>query len=342
MPDRVPARVLAQHERPFAADKSGLHVLVGFGILQDGRDMDAALVRERVRADDRLVSGDRHPGGLRHRFRKFVKEREVVAVDIGLHGEQDQHLFERRIPRPFPDPVHGGVELEGPGRGGRDRVRRGAPHVVMAVDAERDRHRRNDLFHSGPDLARHQAADGVGEGDQIGTVRDRLPVCQEQKRRIGPGCILGPEPDLDAVIVGVLDHGHRLHEHLLPRPPVLVPDMEVGGRQEDRDHVHPAVEGGVDILLFRPGQGADPGVEPHAAYGPDGLLFARRDRGEPPLDHFEADAVKQPGDLHLLFAGERNAGCLFPVTQRDIAYLNLNRSKIHPTTQNMSSLQRDL
>ncbi len=133
------------------------------------------------------------------------------------------------------------------------------------------------------------------------------------------------------MVGGELHHIEGVLEHLLTGLPVLVPDVEVGGGDEDADHVNVAVEGRLDIGLERPCEAADPRVKATPGNGRDTLLLRRRYNRKPGLDHLHADLIERYGDRHLLITGKRDAGSLLPVSQRYITDLDMPRFHgVHP------------
>ncbi|KAF5035596.1 hypothetical protein DSECCO2_583930 [anaerobic digester metagenome] len=315
--------MLPEDEPALAAHQFGEDGLVGRRILKDGGDMDPALVGKGVLADDR-------PGALRDHARTpgdqprdLLQAGEIVAVDAAFHPQGDQHLFKRGVPRTLPDAVDGGVELKRPGSRRRDGVCGRKPEIVVAVDTERVMDVAKDPGYDRVDLKRCEASYRIGETDEISAAFCAPGVHLDEERRIGPGGILGREPHLHAVIGGELHHVESIVEHLGAGLSVLVPDVEVGCRYEDADHIHIAVEGRLDVGPERPCKAADPGGEAASRDRGDALFLRRRHHGEPGLDHLHADLIERSCDRHLLITGKRDAGSLLPVSQRYITDLDI-------------------
>ena len=322
--ERLPPRVLAEHEPPLGPDLGRVDVLVGIGVLEHGRDVDPGLVCESMLADDRVGLADRDPGALGDERGEGRQVLEAVPVHAPLVIEPEKHLLEPGVPGPLAYPVHGGVELEGAGLGRRERVRGRAPEIVVAVGAERNPARRDETrLMTRVHLERQEAADRVRERDEGGPVLAAAAIHLGQERGLGPRGVLGREPDRETVVARVVDHPERVVEHLVPRSPVLEPDVELGSRDEDRDHVHLRGDRGVDVLLLRAGKAADPGVEVEGGHGPDALQLVGRDGGKARLDHLDPDPVEEGRDRGLLLARERDAGGLFAVPERHVADLNI-------------------
>ena len=139
----APAGQLA--DRQLAAgqpDRLRGHDLVGQRVLDDAVLVDARLVGEGVAADDRLVGLDREAGQVADQPRG---RRDVLGLDAGAEirelrrpgpqGHDD--LLERRVAGALAEAVDRDLDLARAGLDRGERVGRGEPQVVVAVDADR-------------------------------------------------------------------------------------------------------------------------------------------------------------------------------------------------------------
>ena len=139
--ERMAPRVLPQDEpRLSRADVARAHDLVGALVFQHPVLMDAALVRERVGADDRLVRLHVHPRASAH---DLARANELRRVDPGAQPEmrrarleEHHHLLERSVPGAFADTVDRHLCLPGGGAEAGHRVRGRQPQIVVAMDRE--------------------------------------------------------------------------------------------------------------------------------------------------------------------------------------------------------------
>src|SRR5207244_9611506 len=123
-PQRVPARVLAQHKpRPFGADGRRGHDLVRARVLEHAILMDAALVSEGVEPHDRLV---RLHGNARELLEQLAGRHQLLEVDavldpmvIAADGERHYQLFQGGVAGPFADAVDTAFDLSRAGPAGR-------------------------------------------------------------------------------------------------------------------------------------------------------------------------------------------------------------------------------
>src|SRR5262249_45836760 len=113
--ERMPARVLAERKRHRQSELLGIHDLVRLGVLEHPVLVDAGLVRERVRAHDRLVSLD---GVARPRGDELRDAPDPADVDAGLaaervpaYAERHHDLLERSVAGALADAVDGALDL---------------------------------------------------------------------------------------------------------------------------------------------------------------------------------------------------------------------------------------
>ena len=156
--------------------------------------MDAALVRERHLADDRLVHRERDAGVAGDKDRERI---DLLFLDPGLVTIEDfkrhHDLLKRRVACPLAKAVHGHMGTGGPGFQGRHRVGHGKAEVVMAVDRERGNlcKRRDELRH----FLRCQQPDRVAEAEPVGPLFNACSKDFAEELLVGPGCIFSGEFD---------------------------------------------------------------------------------------------------------------------------------------------------
>src|SRR4051794_14070637 len=94
------------------ADVRRIHDLVGCALLEHAVLVDAGLVRERIRSDDRLVDLHANTGDGGNQPAYWY---EALGVDLGegasvvlaARGKRHHDFFERGVASPLTDPVHG-------------------------------------------------------------------------------------------------------------------------------------------------------------------------------------------------------------------------------------------
>src|SRR5690606_12020996 len=126
------------------ADVFGAHDLVGTAMLEHAVLVDARFVRERVRANDRLVARNRLAGDLRKQARRCVQAlRADGAVQtpkmIAAHAQGLDQLFKRGIAGALADAVYRALHLARTGRDRSQAVGHGHAEIVMAMRTENDR-----------------------------------------------------------------------------------------------------------------------------------------------------------------------------------------------------------
>ena len=144
-------------------------MLVAAGELLHGVDVDAALVRERRRADERRA-------GIVRAVRQFVDEKRHLRQGGEVRDDFQAHLGlqtgdergEVAVARAFAVAVDRALHLHRPGAHGGQRVGDAEAAVVVRVDAQRGggkvgRRGAEDRF----DLVGQAAAVGIAEDDQV-------------------------------------------------------------------------------------------------------------------------------------------------------------------------------
>ena len=289
--------------------------------------MDAALVREGVPADDRLVvlhregrhRGNEPRGACQHRGFDAGRERIGVAARLQRHHD----LLERRVAGPLADAVDGAFDLPGARLDARDGVGHREAEVVVAMDRE-DRlvAARHALAH-GPEHGRvfggRRIAHRVGQVDGGGAGLDRrLDAAAEIVERRA-GRVHGRPFDVVDEAAG-LGHGAGDDvEHLVLRLAHLVREMDRRGRHEGVDarplgvpHRGP---GARDVGLDGPGQArhARPfGAARDFGHGLEVAVTGDREAG---LDDVDPHMVEQFGHLELVLERHGGAGALLAVAQ---------------------------
>ena len=153
---------------------------------------------ERVAADDRLVRLDGEPGEVAD---EPAGRRDLLGLDAAAEvgelrrarPEGHHDLLERRVAGALAEAVDRDLDLARAGLDGGQRVGRGEPQVVVAVDADRGlvADEVDDPLDERPELGRDRVADGVRDVDRGGAGLDDRLVDLEQVVEVGARGVLG-------------------------------------------------------------------------------------------------------------------------------------------------------
>ena len=349
--------MLAHDERRLAdADRLRRHDFIGFGILQNTVLVNAALVRKRVPADDRLVVLHRE---VRHGGDQPRRTRQHLAFDAGTMRQQivtraDRHhdFFQRGVSGALSEPVDRAFDLPCTSAHAGERVGNRETQVVVAM------RRQHDLLDARHAIAQHhdqivivlrqRIADGIGNvdrrrarlNDRFDDAAEIIVLCARRVHRA----------PLD--VVGVLPRPRHRRDHFFMH--LILIELQlmltVQGRRAD-ESVNTAALGeldgfacAVDIAEVGARQSADDrrlrelGDFRHRFE----VAFGRNRKSG--LDDVDAHLVEKFGDLQFFFKGHRRAGALLAVAQRRIEYDDLfgrcrhgcllfcraNRSRVSP------------
>ncbi len=231
------------------------HDLVGQRVLDHAVLVDPGLVGERVAADDRLVRLDREPGQVAD---QAAGRRDLLGLDAraGLpelrrpRPEGHDDLFERRVAGPLAEAVDRHLDLAGAGLDRGERVGRGKPEVVVAVDADGGviPDELDDPAHERGELGRDRVADRIRDVDRGRTGLDDRAVDLEQEVGVGPRGVLRGELDLGVAPELLATVGHpadRVGQRLLAIDAQLVLEVDVARGDE---HVEVGPLGDLDRL----------------------------------------------------------------------------------------------
>ena len=233
------AGVLAQHQRGlFQADHFGPHDLVGRGVLQHAVLVDAALVRERIPADDGLVVLHRERCRRRHHLRGAGQLRSVDLVPVGefvvTHVDRHHDLFERSVAGALADAVDRALDLTRTADHAGQRIRHGHAEVVMAMHREhglvRVRHALDQRLDEVGVFLRHRVAHGVRNVHRGRAGLDDGLDDAAQILHLAAGAVFGRPFDVVDLVAGARDHRDRCFEHFLRRLVQLHPHMQRRGR----------------------------------------------------------------------------------------------------------------
>src|SRR5439155_5020096 len=208
--EAAPAGELRDDDAPRRpADALGRHDLVVARVLEDAVLMDARGVRERVRADDRLVRLHRDAGELgvqaTGRNDALGTDARVRLVVIAPHAQRHDDLLERRVAAALADAVHADLDLVRAGLDRGQRVRDREAEVVMAVDRDAEaavvrRERAAHREHGLRELFRLRVADGVGDVHDARAGARHLLIHRHEVVDVGPRRVLRRELDLVRVL----------------------------------------------------------------------------------------------------------------------------------------------
>ena len=292
--------------------------------------MDARFVRERVRADDRLVPGHVVAGQPLDEPRGRA---DLRRVDPSLGAERvpadaDRHhdLLERGVAGPLADPVDRALDLADARVDRGERVRDREAEIVVAV--RREGHA-GDLGAETPHLVeeagvlhRQREADGIGKVDDRGAGPDRRPADLGDERWIRPRRVLARELDLVHVLARVPNGPVRMLDDLGGLELQLLLHVDGARGEEDVDPGAPRVgerlRPGLDVLLTGAAERCDRGAAGAAGDGLDSLEIAGRGHCEAGLDHFDSEELELLRDLDLLVRLQRDARRLLAVAKRGV------------------------
>ncbi len=176
---------------------SGRHDLVGLGILQHTILMDAALMREGVPADDRLVVLHRE---IRHRRHELRRPRQHLGLDAGAVRQEivaraDAHddLFKRGVARALTEAVDRAFDLSRSSADASQRVGDGETQIIVAVGRNDDlvhaRHARPEHRDEVEIFFRQRIADGIRNIDRRGARLDRRLADPAEIIVLGARCV---------------------------------------------------------------------------------------------------------------------------------------------------------
>ena len=195
--ESVAAGVLAHDQRGlFHADVFRRHDLVGLRILEHAVLMDAALMRERIPSDDRLVVLHRERRCRRHQLRGARQHR---GVDLGVerqhvvaHLHRHHDFFKRGIARPFADAVDGALDLARAGQMPASEFATAMPRSLWQCAENRALSEFGTRSRSMRDkreiFVRRGVADGVGDVDRGRAGPDRSFDTRGTGNRARCGC----------------------------------------------------------------------------------------------------------------------------------------------------------
>ncbi len=218
----VAAGMLAHDQRGLLhADALGHHDLVGLGMLEHAVLVDAALVREGVAADDRLVVLHRKRGRRRDELRGARQHGRVDAGPVRQHVVAHLHrhhdFFERGVAGALADAVDGAFDLPRAGAHAGERIRHRHAEIVVAMHREARqvgiRHALAHPLEQREIFLRHGVADGVGNIDGGGAGLDRGLDAAAEEIELGAGAVLARPFD----VVGVIARPRHLRDHHLDR-----------------------------------------------------------------------------------------------------------------------------
>ena len=342
------AGVLAKHHRVLRdAHVGGLHDLICLGIGDDAVLVDAGLMREGVRADDRLARRDRHARDIAQALAALVDLLGVDArlglIEVAARLERHDDLLEAGVARALADAVDGALHLRRARLDAGEGVRDGHAEVVVTVDGEVDVLRADDVLTQKADQLRHLlrrgVADGIGDVQRRRTRRDGVGVALGEEGVVGAGRVLGGELDVRALGVGVADHLRDRREHLLARHAQLVLHVDVARGKEDVDAGMPGllhrVPRGVDVALRAAGEGGDRCVLHDGGDRLDALEVHGGRDGEARLDDVHAELFELAGHLNLLVQVHAAAGRLLTVAKGRVKNLDAFHTVFPPESDDL-------
>ena len=221
-------------------------MLVGGGILEDGADVHAALVREGAVADVGLVVAQRQVGQFGDETGGGGQVRKVLRADGGvaqLEFEVGDDGGQVGVPAAFAIAVHAALHVRDALLDGGDGVGDGDVGIVVAMDPQ---HAVETLADLGDDLGQPSgqgAAVGIAEAEDVGAGglgRFEGPQGEGRVGAVAVEEVLGVVDDLLAVVLDIADGFGDEDEVLVVGDAEGAFDVEVPGLAEDGDDGVPA------------------------------------------------------------------------------------------------------
>jgi hypothetical protein len=314
VPERVPPRVLAEHQLVRGlADRLRGHDLVGELVFEYAVLVDTRLVREGVRAHDRLVRLHRDPDDRRQQAARRIDllgahARVEACKDVRARLDRHHHLFHRGVAGALSDPVDRALDLPRSGANRGQAVRDGQTQIVVAVDRE---HRSIDARSVLPQVADQlgvlvgcRVPHRIGNVQRGGARRERGREHLHQVVPVGARRVLRRELDVFAVPAR-LPHGPiDLLENPLAAHAQLVLEVDVAGRDEGVDaRLARALErlrAALDVGRAGACQPADRGLAQGLGDAGDGLEVPLARNREARFDHVDAELLELTRERQLL------------------------------------------
>ena len=213
------------------------HDLVGERILEDAVLMNPRLVREGIRANDRLVRLYRKAGEVADEptcgSELLRLDADVVRFKLARsRAQRHHHLFQRGVASALAESVDRDLNLARPRLHGGECVRRGEAEIVVTVDAHRGvaTNEIHDALGECGVLGRNGVTNGVWDVDRGGTSAHHRLVHLHQIFVIRTARIFGGELHLGVAtesLARVLHPLHRLGERRFARGAQLMREMNV-------------------------------------------------------------------------------------------------------------------
>ena len=332
--DRSPARHVGDQHAHVVPDQLRLDVLVEHRVDLDRRGVQARLVRERGEPYVGLVRVRRDVGDLADRVgdpgqlgQAAVRQHRAPLLELEPRDDAEQV----GVAGPLAVAVRGALHVGRARVHGDQRVGHGAGGVVVAVDAEPRPGRRGDRCDHVAELARHHAAVGVAERDDLRAGFGRDAHDLERVGRVGAVTVeevLRVQEDPLAVTAevldGVPDHGQVLLQRGAEGQPD-VPVMTLGDKGHDR-RARLTQRGDLRVigrLGAGPAGRAERGelrvLEVQLALSAAEEIGVLGDGARPPaLDEADAQAIQLSGDRELVSDRQVQPLLLGAVTQRGV------------------------
>ena len=184
--DVAAAGKVADQDALAVADEFRLDVLVGGGVLEDGADVDAALVGEGAFADEGLVVAQRKVGQLGDEAADAGETGEFLGADGGVvefEFEVGDDAGEVGVAAALAVAVHAALDMGGAGFDGGQGVGDGEIAIVVGVDADDAIETAADFGDDFDEARGDGAAVGIAEAEDIGAGFDgRPPGCGGRNR----------------------------------------------------------------------------------------------------------------------------------------------------------------
>src|SRR5581483_10219247 len=320
------------------ADELGIDVLIGLAVLENARDVHAALVRERAVAHVRLMLVGAQIRQLVEEMRRVAQLLELLVLDAVLaHLELEigNDRAEIQVAATLADAVDRPLHLARAHLDRRERIGDRELAVVVAVDAERRRDHSRERRDSRANLARQPAAVGVAEHDPVGAAVLRGLEAVERVLGVRAKAVEKMLRVEDNFFDPLLHVGNRIRDDLQVRfqtDAEIFANVEVPRLTDERDRRSLGFDQRLEAQVLRRfgrrlachAERRDLGVaelEPFDSL--EELRVARVRSRKAAFDVVDADLVELRGDAQLVFQRKGDVFRLAAVAQRRIVDENV-------------------
>ncbi len=332
--ERVATGMLAQDELARRnSDFFGHDDLVGQRIFQNAVLMDACFVRKSIGANHGFIGRNADSGDLRKQPACGIELFEIdVRLDLVMilaHVQSDDELLDRSVASAFANAVDRTLNLANAPFNSGERIRDSKAEIIVAVGAEH-RFRMPDTRANG---AKHLRVFGRGGiANRVRQIDDRGARFNRGKNDfakevdIRAAGVFGGELHFLAMRLAETNHLDDAVEGFLARGAQLVFQVQIrGGEKKMQAGLRGGFESferGIDIGLYRSGEGRYTAALDFRRYSARRIQIAWRSDGETGLDDVGTEFLDLVREPELFLAIHGKARRLFAIAQRGIENLH--------------------